>query len=40
MGSEVLEIRYVENQQANGTWQLLCNDPDGGHTLDFQRLTK
>jgi catechol 2,3-dioxygenase-like lactoylglutathione lyase family enzyme len=33
-----LEIKYVENQQANGTWQLLCNDPDG-HTLEFQRLT-
>ena len=33
-----LEIEYVENQQANGTWQLLCNDPDG-HTLEFQRLT-
>jgi catechol 2,3-dioxygenase-like lactoylglutathione lyase family enzyme len=33
-----LEIAYVENQQANGTWQLLCNDPDG-HTLEFQRPT-
>lgn len=33
-----LGIKYVENQQANGTWQLLCNDPDG-HTLEFQRPT-
>ena len=34
-----LEIKYIENKQANGTLQLLCNDPDG-HTLEFQRLTK
>jgi len=33
-----LEIKHVENKQANGTMQLLCNDPDG-HTLEFQRLT-
>ena len=35
---ERLGIKHVENRQANGTLQLLCNDPDG-HTLEFQRLT-
>jgi catechol 2,3-dioxygenase-like lactoylglutathione lyase family enzyme len=34
-----LGIKHVENRQANGTLQLLCNDPDG-HTLEFQRLGK
>jgi catechol 2,3-dioxygenase-like lactoylglutathione lyase family enzyme len=33
-----LGIKHVENKQANGTMQLLCNDPDG-HTLEFQKLT-
>jgi catechol 2,3-dioxygenase-like lactoylglutathione lyase family enzyme len=31
-------IRYVENQQPGGRWQMLCNDPDG-NTLEFQRST-
>lgn len=35
---ERLGIKYLENKQANGTLQLLCNDPDG-HTLEFQRLS-
>ena len=34
-----LGIKHIENRQANGTLQLLCNDPDG-HTLEFQRLGK
>jgi catechol 2,3-dioxygenase-like lactoylglutathione lyase family enzyme len=32
-------IRYVENQQPGGRWQMLCNDPDG-NTLEFQRSTR
>lgn len=36
---ERLGIKHLENRQANGTLQLLCNDPDG-HTLEFQRLGK
>jgi hypothetical protein len=35
---KLLDLQVLENKQANGTFQLLCNDSDG-HTLEFQRLS-